>query len=434
MLPPMPLRTRLLLASLAVLSAGVLLQAAASAFIPPWMASLVALGGGAAVALLASRVAVRTVQSHLRALGTAIDALGDGDFSISVRRSRIPEIDELIEQLVEVEETLRRQRIDLHQRELLLDTVVQSTPLATVLLDVGQRVIYSNAAARKLLAQGRPFEGMAWSELIESQPRGMAEVLRTQASGLHELDDGSEERQVLLVVRRQFRLNAKPHELIVIQQVTKEMSRQEVATWKKVIRVISHELNNSIAPISSMVHSSRRLLERGERQKLDEALDLVAGRVGHLAGFIDRYAAFARLPTPNPRPVEWHDFVSALAETYAFRLSGDLPQRPGVFDRAQLEQALINLLRNAHEAGAADVELSVRDAGKTFVIDLRDRGPGMTEQTLTHALIPFYSTKPEGSGIGLSLVREITEAHGGRLSLRNRKRGGLQVRMVLPHA
>jgi len=134
--------------------------------------------------------------------------------------------------------------------------------------------------------------------------------------------------------------------------------------------------------------------------------------------------------------VPWAALLDALARQYPFRSPTPPPEQPGYFDRAQLEQVLINLLKNAHESGgpADSVELSVARRGNELRIEVADRGEGMSETVLANALLPFYSTKRSGSGLGLALVREIVEAHGGRVALANRDGGGLSVVLVLPQS
>ena len=205
-------------------------------------------------------------------------------------------------------------------------------------------------------------------------------------------------------------------------------------TWKKVIRVISHELNNSLAPIASLAHSGAELLRRGQLERLPTALRTIEERARHLEGFIRDYARFAKLPAPRTAPVEWARFVDQLHDQVEF--AHDLSPADGVarIDAAQMEQALLNLIRNAHESGSRpqDVRLHVRRAGDGWRIDVLDRGSGMNEAVLSNALLPFYSTMRNGTGLGLALAREIAEAHGGRIALLNREGGGLCVSMVLP--
>ena len=400
----------------------------------PWIAGAAGAVAGGVLALALARRWTQPISGRMRALSTAVSGLADGDFGISVTPGGGDELQDLIASYNEVGAVLRRERQNLHQRELLLDTVIQATPVAMVLIDARDHVIYANTAARQLLHRGRKLEGESWGAIVEAQHADAQGALGEASDGLFSIDDDSGEQQVFMLRHRDFMLNSRPHRLILLQQMTRELNRQEVATWKKVIRVISHELNNSVAPISSLVHSSRKLAERGDHQKLDRALASVAERARHLAGFIDRYARFARLPEPRLEAVDWADFFDGLADAGGFTLAEPLPDRPGLFDRAQLEQVVINLVKNAIEAGSPpeEVVVSCHDTGAGHWVEVADRGQGMSSATLGQALVPFYSTKREGSGIGLSLCREIVEAHNGQLSLRNRRHGGLRVRIFLP--
>jgi signal transduction histidine kinase len=244
------------------------------------------------------------------------------------------------------------------------------------------------------------------------------------------------EEETFHLSMRHFKLQGRLHRLHLIRRLTRELSRQEVATWKKVIRVISHELNNSLAPISSLAHSGRVLAGKGDATRLRTVFDTIEDRARHLHGFIRGYAEFARLPQPRPERVAWDAFLDGLARHSPYGLTGTRPRQDGWFDRAQMEQVLINLLKNAHESGgpADGVELEASRRGDELRLEVRDRGSGMSETVLANALLPFYSTKRSGTGLGLALAREIVEAHGGRVSLANRVGGGLAVTLVLPGA
>lgn len=373
------------------------------------------------------------VSRLLRALESAVASYRDGDFSFSIAVDRRDELGELIRMHNALGHTLREQRQHLVQRELLLDTVVQNTPVSLVLTDARGRVAYANIASRHLLNDGRSLHGLDFAELLASVPEPLRAAVDSGEDGLLSLEmDGSEE--TFHISQRAFRLQGRAHRLHLFRRMTRELARQEVATWKRVIRVISHELNNSLAPISSLAHSGAELARRGNTERLPDVFATIGERARHLHGFISGYASFAKLPAPQPESIAWEPFVEALALHCRFRLLGELPRRPGRFDAVQVEQVLINLIKNAHETGGVgdEVTLSILEAGKDLRIEVADRGPGMSEAVLSQALLPFYSTKRSGTGLGLALAREITEAHDGRIALANREAGGLRVTLILP--
>ncbi|HEY1589706.1 MAG TPA: ATP-binding protein [Rhodanobacter sp.] len=380
-----------------------------------------------------ARQVMAPVSRLLRALEGAVASYRDGDFSFSIGVNRRDELGELIRMHNALGQTLRDQRQHLVQRELLLDTVVQNTPVALVLTDAAGRVAYSNIASRHLFNEGRSLNGLDFAELLADAPEALRKAVESGEDALLSVEmDGSEE--TFHLSQRAFRLQGRPHRLQLFRRMTRELSRQEVATWKRVIRVISHELNNSLAPITSLAHSGAELARRGQTERLPSVFATIGERALHLHGFIAGYASFAKLPTPQPVPVAWARFLEGLALHCRYRLATPAPTEPGHFDAVQIEQVLINLIKNAHESGGADdeVTLSILDLGRELRIEVSDRGPGMSETVLAQALLPFYSTKRSGTGLGLALAREISEAHGGRILLANREGGGLRVSLVLP--
>jgi two-component system nitrogen regulation sensor histidine kinase NtrY len=371
--------------------------------------------------------------SLFRALAGTVGSYRDGDFSFGLAWPRNDELGELVDAHNSLGDVLREQRLGLVQRELLLDTMVQNTPVAMLLVVEEGPVVYGNLAARQLLFQGRKLEGHHLSEVVAQAAAPLREALARGGDGLFSVgEDDSEE--VYHLARRTFRLNGRAHELLLLRQLTAELRRQEVQTWKKVIRVISHELNNSLAPVASLAHSGAELMRRGQTTRLPEILGTIEERARHLEGFIRGYARFAKLPAPRLEAIDWAKFVARLATQMPVRIEGSLPDEPGRADPGQLEQALLNLLKNAHESGstADEVKLVVRRGAGVVRIEVLDRGPGMNDAVLTNALVPFYSTKRSGTGLGLALAREIAEAHGGRIALGNREGGGLSVALVLP--
>ncbi|MEO8548602.1 MAG: HAMP domain-containing sensor histidine kinase [Kofleriaceae bacterium] len=276
-------------------------------------------------------------------------------------------------------------------------------------------------------------EGLTLDALLGVAPEPFREAVARGGDGLFVVER-DEEEEIFYLARTGFRLNGRAHELFVLRHLTVEIHRQEVRTWKKVIRVISHELNNSLAPIASLAHSGGELVKLGKIEQLDKVFSTIGERAKHLEQFITGYAKFAKLPTPRLEQRSWRELVDRLRAQIAFEVEGPLPEQPARFDPAQLEQALVNLLSNAHESGSApgDIGFRVRRLASTVAIEVSDRGQGMNEAVLANALLPFYSTKRGGTGLGLAIVREIAEAHGGRVALANRNGGGVIVTVTLP--
>lgn len=401
----------------------------------PWLARAAGIGGGALVgALLLDRLAA-PVLSLFRALAGTVTSYRDGDFAFDVVWPHDDELRDLVLAHNALGATLRAQRIELVQRELLLDTMVQNTPVALLLADPSGRVAYANLAARQLLHGGRPLTGTALDAVVNAQPSALAEALRSGRDGLCTVpgDDGADD-ETYHVLAKDFQLNGRVHRLRLVRRFTGELRREEVRTWKKVIRVMSHELNNSLAPIGSLAFSGSEMLRRGQHERLPELLAAIAERARHLESFVRGYADVAKLPTPRPEAIDWSAFVQRLQMQLPFEVDGEMPSRLLQADPAQLTQALLNLVKNAHESGSAPAEITLRAQAlpAQWRIDVCDRGAGMDGTVMAQALVPFYSTKRGGAGLGLALVREITEAHGGQVSLAARDGGGTRVTLVLP--
>ncbi|MBW3551132.1 MAG: PAS domain-containing sensor histidine kinase [Proteobacteria bacterium] len=395
--------------------------AALAAFLSQWMAEpwLVVLIAAAVLApLLVYHVqrAFAPMNSLFRALAGSVASYRDGDYSFGLSWQGGDELAELVASHNRLGEALREQRLALVQRELLLETMVQNTPVAMILIDPGRHVVHANLAARKLLGEGRRLEGHTFENLLAGAHDALRDAFERGGDGMFTVGDEDEE-DIYHLSRRQFRLNGRRHELVLLRVLTAELRRQEVQTWKKVIRVISHELNNSLAPIASLAHSGSELLRRGQYDKLPTALATIEDRARHLEGFIRDYARFAKLPAPRRTPIEWSRFVAQLRTQVEFTFDGKCSDGIARVDVAQLEQSLINLLKNAHESGSPphEVALALRRTPGAWRIDVLDRGTGIPEHIVEQLFRPFFTTSGHGTGLGLYIARELCRANQASL-------------------
>jgi two-component system nitrogen regulation sensor histidine kinase NtrY len=378
---------------------------------------------------------LRPIDRILEDLSDGIRSFRDRDFSVRLQSRRVDEFGHIVHLYNEVGAVLQSERRDIRERELLLQAALNQSPVAILLVNQLDRIIYSNHEARRLLMGGAKLEGKGYSELRAGLPEEMKQILAGETDSLFSVQ-ADEVVETYHLSQRVFQLNRRSHRLVLLRRMTGDLGRQEAAIWKRVIRVISHELNNSLAPISSLLHSARIVArEPRHADRADEIYSTMEERLDHLSRFIEGYAQFARLPTPQYEEVDWHEFLGRFSDFPQLVVAGSPPARPGYFDPAQIQQVLVNLFKNAAEASDHLQEIKVRvdsSRGGGTYIQVLDRGRGMDEETLRKSLLPFYSTKQTGSGLGLPLCREILEAHGGKLSLHLRPQGGTAVTCWLP--
>ena len=396
---------------------------------PDWLVSTAIIAAGVLLAVL-QRLALAPLQREISALNLHAQNLQDGSFNTSANQLIVRELSALAGSLNLMSAQLRSERATLYQRELLLDTVLQSSPSAMLLTDANNTILMSNPAARQLLSHGKAFDGAKLNAVLNTQPQ-LAQAISSQQQGLLHLPDNS----IWHLSLSRFQLNQQQHQLVLLKPMTREIQREELSAWKKLLRVIGHELNNTLAPLSSLAFSGEQRASQLQQDELAAIFATISERSAALNQFVQAYIQFAKLPRPSVSPVNWPRLVNQLQDLYDFELAGDLPKLPWQADTQQLQQALLNLIKNAHESGATpqNICLSFVETAQQLTIYLRDNGGGMTDEQLKHALVPFYTSKSGGSGIGLSLCRDIVEAHGGNISLRNYAQG-LEVCLTLPAA
>jgi two-component system, NtrC family, nitrogen regulation sensor histidine kinase NtrY len=329
---------------------------------------------------------------------------------------------------------LEEQRSAGQRREGLLRTVVDSTPVAIVLFGETGSIVFTNRSARDLFFDGMEVDGENFLSMIKRSPPSLRQALLSEGDELFSVE-GAAGRETFHLSRRHVEGGQT---LIAVRSVTQEITRHEVASLKKVIRIMGHEINNSLGPIASLASSAKAILQRPEHSgKLPAMLDRVQERALHLQGFLNGYAKLAKLPPSKPGPVLWAPFLDGLRGFWPELEVGNPPARPGFFDRAQIQQVLFNLIKNAYEAGGPKDQVEVvveASEGGGCLIAVMDRGPGVSDEVMESLFVPFFTTKPTGSGLGLALSREIVGQHQGRLALARRAGGGMSVSIWLPDA
>jgi two-component system nitrogen regulation sensor histidine kinase NtrY len=372
----------------------------------------------------------------LQTISNLIAAVREGDYSIRVRGARAG--DALGEAAIEVNalaESMREQRLGAMEATALLRTVMAEIDVAIFAFDVDRRLALVNRAGERLLGRraeqvlGRGADELGLAESLDGEPARTLEATFAEGNGRWGVRRGS------------FRDRGRPHQLLVLSDLSRELREEERQAWRRIIRVIGHELNNSLAPIKSIAGSLEAMLAAPDRDEdWDEdarrGLAVIGSRAEALNRFMQAYAALARLPAPALGRVQVGDWVrraTALERRVAVELRGG-PEMEIVADGDQLDQALINLVRNAADAAlesGAGVSVGWSHAADQLEVRVEDGGPGLTGTG--NLFVPFFTTKPGGSGVGLVLARQIAEAHGGTVTLENRADGpGCVARIVLP--
>ena len=363
----------------------------------------------------------RHVVRPLQTLANMLEALREGDYSM--RGRNVDPEDAFGEVMVEVNtlsRTLYDQRLEALEAGALLQKIIADVDIAVFAFDAALRLRIVNRAGETLLGgRSEALQGRSAAEL------GLADMLAEESGRIvaHMFPGGSGRWEIR---RRSFREGGKPHELLVISDLTPALREEERQAWQRIVRVIGHELNSSLAPIKSMAGTVRKLVGREPlpadwREDAQAGLSIIHDRAEALERFMGAYARLARLPPPTRREAELAALVRRVASLHDARIK--LEPGPAVhlsIDPDQIEQVFINLMRNAVEASGEHGGVSVRwrSDESVVLVEVEDDGPGLARTD--NLWVPFFTTKPHGTGIGLVLSREIVENHGGSIALENR--------------
>ncbi len=372
----------------------------------------------------------------LQTISNLLAALREGDYSIRARRSNLD--DALGDVIIEVNAlggTLREQRLGALEATALLRTVMSKIDVAVFAFDMDERLRLVNQAGERLM--GQPAERLLGRS---ASTLGLEECLRGEPT--RTLQITSDEGQARWgVSRSSFREGGLPHQLLVLSNLSRALREEERQAWKRLVRVLGHELNNSLAPIKSIAGSLESLMRREPRpsdieEDIERGLAVIAARAEALSRFMEAYSRLAKLPPPVREPLNVSAWIRRVVELER-RLDISVINGPELLieaDGDQLDQLLINLLRNAVDASLeteGGVTITWIRNGTHLDVLVQDEGPGLSNTA--NLFVPFFTTKPAGTGIGLVLSRQIAEAHGGSLTLENRPAMmGCQAHLRLP--
>ena len=375
----------------------------------------------------------------LQTLSNILAAIREGDYSIRGRRAAVGDaLGEVMLEVNDLGETLREQRLGAMEATALLRTVMGEIDVAVFAFDGNQRLRLVNRAGEKLLAQPTMrLLGRTSNEL------GLASCLNRAEGGGHQtmqmVFPGGVGRWDIR--RSTFREGGAQHQLLVLTDLSQTLREEERTAWQRLLRVLGHELNNSLAPIKSVAGSLADLLGRQPRpadwgDDMQRGLEVISSRADSLARFVESYSKLARLPQPKFAPLNIGELLRRVASLET-RLPVNMVSGPELVvqgDNVQLEQLLINLVRNAVDASMetrGTVEVGWAQNNGQVEVWITDEGPGLA--STANLFVPFFTTKIDGTGIGLVLSRQIAEAHGGTLTLDNRtKRRGCEAVLRLP--
>ena len=372
----------------------------------------------------------------LRTLANLLSALREGDFSIRARGAgRGDALGELIGEVNDLANTLRVQRLGAVEATALLARVMEEIDVAVFAFDPELRLRLVNRSGERALGQdaehlrGKTAQELHLEKCFEGESLRTVEMSFAGGAGRYQLR------------RSTIREEGVPHHLLVLTDLSRTLREEERLAWQRLIRVLGHELNNSLAPVKSIADSLSTLIARENlpddwRDDTRRGLEVISGRVEALGRFTSAYARLARLPSPTLRPVAVGDWVRRVSKLEA-RAPVEVQPGPEMTIQAdpdQLDQLLINLVRNASDAASethGGVHVSWKKDTGFVEVSVVDDGPGLSNTA--NLFVPFFTTKPGGSGIGLVLCRQIAEAHGGSFTLENRAgTHGCLARLRLP--
>ena len=375
----------------------------------------------------------------------------ESDFTHTFVPSGSVEVNRLVELYNTLIVRLRDERHRQQEQHFFLEKVLEVSPAGIVTFTPDHRADYANPAARLMLDGDRGTTRLTRNTPIPPLPAELERAWRELNEGASSIVSLPGRKRVRLS-RSSFLDQGFPRAVMILEELTKELMATERAAWEKLIRTLSHEINNSLGASQSLLRSCleyARHLPEEERQEFQQALTVVMERGRHLSQFMNSYADVVRLPAPVPRLCDVMRVLQDLVSLQEPELGSrgirletrlDVSHWQALLDRPQLEQALINILRNAADALAQRhdtpgiIRISASEEQRQLLLEIADNGPGLSPGALENLFTPFFTTRPNGQGIGLTLVRDILGNHGLRFTLENSSEGGAVFRLWIPAA
>ncbi len=370
-------------------------------------------------ALWFARYFEKRITIPIEALYRATQKISKGNLNVQVEEEASDELKHVIQAFNYMVEQLRALKRSLEESKKYIEQILNNITPAIITFDYDGRVVSCNRAAKKLFGFSSINRGESIWKLLEKFPELKKGIDRLLSSGERKADLREEigGREKYLAVELITSPEIKDR-ILIVEDVTDIVKAQKAQAWKEVARRIAHEIKNPLTPISLNAERLRRLFKKGDRAGVDKAVDSILEEVEVIKRLIDEFRKFARLPLPEKKLTDLNELIKSTLEPYDGKISlnfelEDIPQIP--VDRSLMREVLINLVKNSVEAGATEVSVSTTSKnGKVFVV-FKDNGPGIPEEVIEKLFSPYVSTKEEGWGLGLSIVKKIVEDHGGKI-------------------
>jgi len=382
------------------------------------------------IAIFTVVISKQKSQQQIRTLSNIIESMIDGDYSLRGREQNNHAYQELLTLVNNLSDTLALSKIEAKESRQLLDRIMQQMDAMVLAVDEKGRIVMANDSAQKLLLIDMSKQAtllladLTIGKTISRAESGIINFEQPQLKGEH------------FLFKESFLSEGKQHQLYLITSAQRLLLEKERKSWQSLLRVLSHEMNNSLTPISSISQSMTQKLKNEDkalnRESLLMGVEIINERASALSSFIASYSQLSHLPEPNKSTFALQGLIHSCAALYSdCRLvftkdSLELNNLTVNADKAQLEQVFINIFKNAQEAmhtidndSRKIIEIYCQSNDKYFQLHICDSGTGIANEE--NLFVPFYSTKPQGSGIGLALCKQIIFNHGGLLTLTNRK-------------